>query len=93
MASSLDFYTHFTDLSRAGKRRSDSVKESRSFRMTAIWYWTNDCSVSILNTGHCKVCFKESFTAWERQKQRNQNPDLPCHLYLSILMMSTSNHP
>ena len=49
--------------------------------------------MSILETSHCRVCFKESFSAWERQKQRNPNPDLHCRLYLSILMAERKQSP
>ena len=36
------------------------------------------------------VCLEESFSVWARGKQRNREPGIPCHLYLSILTKGTS---
>jgi hypothetical protein len=36
------------------------------------------------------MCLKESFSVWARGKQRNREPGIPCHLYLSIPTRDTS---
>ena len=37
------------------------------------------------------ACFKEYKSAWARGKLRNLREDLPCHLYLFMLMMDASS--